>query len=868
MRIQLLLFSVFTFVCVSGQHIVPENEGQPAWEARNQYFIDQRQTSDDDNFAKNYFSAHKQMQSMQPKNHAKAEATWTPRGPFGNDDLAGIGRINSMQFHPTDTNTWFICVAQGGLWKTTNAGQSWISISGNLPILRISYLTINPKNPDEMYVALGDFAYLGHNLQANENKRNSHYGLGIYKTTDGGNSWSATGLSFAQTDFEGSLMAKVFIHPLHTDTVIAVGQTGAFLSHDGGQSWTKTHNKLFWDLEMNSQNPDVLYATTGYVHTYQYGEANILKSYDFGETWVELSSNIPKVGIVQRIELAIAPSDSNYIYAIACDNDGGFYGFYRSTNAGNSWSLRKDNTYQYNILNNSLDDEKGGQGRYDLAICVDKSDKNRVFIGGINMWQTKDGGSSFIPVTWWLLNYYHTSMHADIHEIVQHPTGTSVFACHDGGISRSFSIEDDNVADMTTNFEAQTEWVNYTKGLNITSFYRLSVNQLKPNEIMAGAQDNSTVFGDGKEFVNVSGGDGMECLFMDDAGYRYSSSQNGNIEVFSVIGSDMFYEGRIGPPQNEIGEWTTPFVEADGKMFVLYGNLYDTYFTFLDKNYTGITTSSGVPAPGTALAIEKSNANRMYFAKRGYASQGIKNSIYTSPNSGQKWDNIGSGLPDNLYPSYLEMNQDTGNQVWITFAGFDSANKVFFSKDAGQNWQNITYNLPNTSVNCVTLQPDGSGNIYVGTDMGVFYLLKDTNVWQPYNNGLPPVIVSELEVDTTNKTLVAATFGRGLWEVGLLPYTPKKDGVTTIENVTSVIQLYPNPVKEVLYIEFADLRRKNVELKIVDITGKVVFAESNDRNDSTQKVDVSHLLSGEYFVVATFKLGNFHHREVQRFVKY
>jgi len=157
---------------------------------------------------------------------------------------------------------------------------------------------------------------------------------------------------------------------------------------------------LFWDLKQDPNQENTLYATTGYVHSYKYGEASIVKSTDFGRTWNSVSSNIPLTGQVQRIKLAIAPSDPNYIYALACDTLGGFYGLYRSTNRGNSFTIRADKNYQYNILNWGFDASPGGQGRYDLSLSVDRNDKNKLLTGGVNMWQSKNGGSSFEPVTY------------------------------------------------------------------------------------------------------------------------------------------------------------------------------------------------------------------------------------------------------------------------------------------------------------------------------------------------------------------------------------------------------------------------------------------------------------------------------------
>jgi photosystem II stability/assembly factor-like uncharacterized protein len=849
----LLFFCLISFLSF-GQGV--EKDDVPNYIKRNNDFISKRATTQTTNFAEFYYSSFKNINSSNLKNKKVNE--WTPLGPFGYSQLAGMGRINSIQFHPTDTNCWLICVAQGGVWKTTNAGNSWTSISGDLPILRTSYLSVHPTNPDIMYIALGDYAYLGHNLQANENKRNSHYGLGIYKTTNGGISWNATGLSFMQTDFEGSLIAKVMINENHPDTVIAVGQTGSFVTKDGGINWTKTNSKLFWDLEKDHNSDSVLYASTGYVHAYGIGEAGILKSTDFGETWIELNSNIPKTGLVQRIELAVAPSDYTCIYAIACDTIGGFYGFYQSTNGGSSFSLKSDYTYQYNILNWRFDQTPGGQGRYDLAIAVDKYDKNKVTIGGVNIWQTSNGGSSFAPVSYWTLNYQNKSVHADIHEIIQHPVTNSYFVCHDGGLTSADSIIQDTVSRIITG-STNTQWSHYTQGLNITSFYRLSINQDNGEEILAGAQDNSTVFTEGTSFYNISGGDGMESKFDDANYYRYTSSQNGRIYAFLTLSGSFDYEGSINPPNGEYGEWTTPFVSANDKLYVLYGNLYSYEGPYLDAKHSNFNL-----APGTAMDAEEIEGEIVFVAKRGYASYNIPNQIYATSNAGSNWSNIGAGLPNDLYPSYIELNQSNPQEAWITFSGFDSNRKIYHTSNLGQNWTNITYNLPNIPVNCVTHQNDSSNYIYIGTDLGVFYMHKDSSSWNTYNSGLPNVIVSELEVNEANNTLVAATFGRGLWEVELLKYVrdTSTNYVNPISTNTVEVKLSPNPANDQLHVIVSSISNEDYSMKLIDICGKTLI-EKNLSLEGNSTIDISSFLSGEYFLVLTSKNG----RIVKRFIK-
>lgn len=862
----LLLLLVFSCFNSFGQIPETDEDGIPNYIKRYDDFVVRRSGDVPVNFAKSYAKADAQLRgNLLAK---KSDDEWTPIGPLGKEDLAGMGRINTVVFHPTDSNIWYICVGQGGLWKTTNAGESWVSISGDLPVLRTSSLAIDPSNPDVMYVALGDYAYLGHNLQANENKRNSHYGLGVYKTADGGTTWNPTGLSFEQLDFEGSLIAKILIHRSDHSKILAVGQSGAYLSTNAGNTWQQIDSGLFWDLEQDPVNDNVLFATTGYVHSYKIGHASIVRSNDFGQTWTRLNSGIPDSGVVQRIELAVSPSDNQYVYAVACDTSSGFYGFYRSENGGNSFTQVKDNTFEYNMLSGQFNDQPGGQGRYDLAICVDRYDKNHVLIGGINMWHTTDGGSTFTPLTYWSLRYYDLSMHADIHDIIQYPYNRSYFACHDGGLSRTFKLYTEDTDSLVRRI-VKTKWVNYTKGLNITSFYRLSINELNGNEKIAGAQDNSTVFTDGDTFQNLSGGDGMESEFIDAQNYRYTSSQNGRIYVYQVVdGKGKFYSN-ILPPNKEQGEWTTPMVEANNKLYVLYENLYSYVGRFGGGKHSAFNDpEDNYPRKGTALDMQKTNGKRIYLAKRGYNSAGIKNQIWTSDDQGNNWNDISDGLPRTYYPSYIEMSQIEPDKVWICFSGFDSLNKVYYSENGGEDWTNITYDLPNIPANCIVHQEDGTDLIYIGTDNGIYYLKNGSTNWIYYSSTLPKVIINELEIDTSNRTLVAATFGRGLWEAGLVDFDTNYVGIDQIILSNAEILVSPNPANSHIDVKITGLTEGgNVQLKIIDITGKVVLEEEissqNRKGEFHKEYDVTTYNYGEYFIVVTDN----YKRMVKRFIK-
>lgn len=247
-------------------------------------------------------------------------SAWSPFGPYnlpGNLTgymETGMGRINCIAFHPTIPTTYFVGVAQGGLWKTTNDGLTWTPLTDNLPIDRISDIVIDPNDVNTMYISVCDFEYIDVALNIDARKRNTHYGLGVYKTTDGGLTWLPTGLSFQLTDGDASLIRKVLISPSNSNNLVACGVSGMYTSANAGTTWTQVMDSLCWDLVQDPVLPNTLYATSGWLAGSGKGYAAVYKSTNFGASWTMLPTGIPGTGVVQRVKLAVATTDNNYIY--------------------------------------------------------------------------------------------------------------------------------------------------------------------------------------------------------------------------------------------------------------------------------------------------------------------------------------------------------------------------------------------------------------------------------------------------------------------------------------------------------------------------------------------------------------------------
>ncbi len=774
---------------------------------------------------------------------------WVPTGPFNLPvNLTGylevgMGRINCIAFHPTNAATYFVGVAQGGVWKTTNNGQTWTPLTDNLPILRISDIAIDPINPNTMYISVCDFEYIDVSLKLNGRKRNTHYGLGLYKTTDGGITWQPTGLTFQQTNGDASLLRKTIIHPTNTNQLITCGTSGMYKSMNSGQTWTKTLDSLFWDLVQDPVNPNILYAASGWLLNSNVGNAAIYKSTDFGQTWTMLNTGIPATGAVQRIKLAIAPSDPNYIYALTVDVFRGLYGFYKTTDAGTNWQYIPP---ALNILESSDGFSTGGQGTYDLGLLVDASNKDQVYAGGVNLWGSSDGALNFNPISHWT-TFYGPTTHADIHSIDRQPLTGNIFVCNDGGLYRTTSMIIHSWNDANNGIPWPTQWTKLNDGLQITSFYRLSSSRNGNGKIMAGAQDNSTYFFDGNGWSNIFGGDGMDCYInpLNDSNI-IGSSQFGN---FSLSYNNGLSDNGCNPNVNgEVAEWTTPIIADYNNPGTLYAG-----FANVTKSIDGginWTAISSFPPSGfanneiTALAVAPTNGNVIYAAKRVRYEFSIPGSMYMTSNGGTQWTDVTAGLPDSLYYTSVEINDTNSNVAYVSMAGFSSGNKVFRTIDGGNTWQNISYNLPNLPVNAIKSLPGGR-KLLLASDIGVYLLDENSSTWTSVSNSLPNVIVSDIEVNVALNKIYISTFGRGIWETELDALLSDKNALIT----KTQFDVYPSINNGTFNVVLpANAAKFPIQLDVIDIMGrKVAQQELNDFNNEIKL----NIAAGKYFLRLT-----------------
>jgi PKD repeat protein len=653
-------------------------------------------------------------------------ANWQFIGPnFVPTSGGGAGRINNVRLVPGSTSQFVIAAPGGGVWKYD--GSNWTTSTDYLNRIGFADVAIDYNNTNIIYAASGD------------NDGGDTPGIGIFKSTNGGTSWSISGLTSVTRFY------RLIMHPTNPGTLLVSTNSGIYRTTDGAANWTQVSTETnIRDMEFKPGDPNTIFAS-------KMSSATILfRSTDGGASFSSsgVGSGLPNTGN-GRAMIAVTPHDANYIYMIVGNSsDNGFKGVYRSIDGGVNWVARATSP---NLLGwSSTGSDSGGQQWYDLAIAVSPTDKDLVITGGVNVWRSTNGGT-----TWQIAGHWTGSgapyIHADIHDLNFDANGVTVYAGCDGGIFKKDDI---------TN---SLPWTDLSNGLAIAQMYRMGQSTQSQNKVISGWQDNGTNLWTGPNtWQRVIGGDGMECLidYSSDT-YQYGELYYGNIRrstnggaSFSTIVGSGGTAGTVG----EDGDWVTPYVINPRNPQSLYVGKSRIY-----KSVNRGTNWVAHPAFGSgnidAIAIAPSDTNYIYASK---SSQ-----IWRSTNDGQSYTDITAGLPG-LFITYIAVDEANPSKLFVTLSGTSASNKVFMSTNAGASWTNITTGLPNLSCNTIVLDTLSNLNaMYVGMDAGIYYRDDNSSGWTAFNTNLPNVEITELEIQYAAQKIRASTYGRGLWESNL-----------------------------------------------------------------------------------------------------
>lgn len=715
------------------------------------------------------------------------------------------GRIADIAVDPRDQNTWYVAAASGGVWKTTNHGTTFEPIFDSYGSYSIGCVTIAPSNNNTIWVGTGE----------NNNQRSVAFGDGVYKSLDGGKTFKNMGLKTSEH------IGKIIVHPTDENIVWVAaygpvwssgGERGVYKSTDGGETWTKTleisENTGVAEIAIDPENPEILYASAHQRRrrewTYIGGgpESGLYKSTDGGQTWKEINTGLPE-GEMGRIGIAVSPVDPNYVYAIVegRDDKGGFF---RSTNKGESWSKMSG----YNT-----------SGNYYQEIVCDLTDRDKVF--SMNTWlhHTEDGGKNFKQTG-------EDKKHVDNHCIWIDPNNANhwLVGC-DGGIYETYNhakdwkfysnlpiiqfykVATDNDAPFyniyggtqdNNSMGGPSATINNAGILNSDWYitnggdgFESAIDPQNPDIAYAQAQYGWLVRYDRssgeKTPIQPMPGKGEKAYRWNwDAPLLISPHDNKTL---------YFCANKVFKSTNRGDDWETisPDLtrQIDRNKLPVMGQVWSIDAVMKNKSTT---------IYGNIVAFDESplQAGLLYAG----TDDGL---IQVSEDGGDNWRKIETfpGIPANTRVNMIVADLHDVNTVYAVFNNHRSGDfkpYVLKSTDKGKTWKSISGNLPERGAAFAIRQDHVKSDLlFAGTEFGCFFSIDGGQNWTKLA-GLPTVAVYDIDIQQRENDVVVATFGRGFYVLD--DYTPLRD--LSDELIQKEAHLYP--IKDALqYVPSAPL---------------------------------------------------------------
>ena len=664
----------------------------------------------------------------------------------------GIGRINAVAFHPTDSNTIYAGAPAGGVWITHDGGQTWSTNTDSLATLGVSSIAIDPQYPDTIYLGTGD------------RDASDSYGRGIFKSTDGGVTWVQSNSGMGNVT-----VGKLIIDPNNTQILLAATSSGVYRTTNGGSSWTRTATGNFKDIVFDAVNSSIVYTSQS--------SARLHRSTNNGQTFTQVTNGLPTGK--NRLAVAVTPADSNFVYVVVT-NSRTFEGLYLSTDRGSSFTQMSNTP---NIMDYShLGSGTSGQAWYDLDIAADPNDRSIVNVCGVNIFQSTDSGTTWKINAHWVGSGGAPAVHADNHVMEYQPYTNTLYTGNDGGVYFTKDLG--------------KSWTDISEGMGISQIYRLGQSQTQKNYVINGYQDNGTGWFEKSKWYTVVGGDGMDCVIdPSDEGYAFSALYYGDIRRIR----NGYSQGTIAKNGKngitEAGGWVTPYVLREGTpstMFVGYKNIWKSTniqaasvnsvtWTKISDNVAG-SNSANI----TYVENAAGNSDMLYVSRSG-------NKFFKSTNvnaATPTWTDLTSNLPNSSSVLWIETHPTYQNRVWIC-----QSNKIYQSDNGGSSWTNISTGLPNIPILSVVFDSSSKyQGMYAGTYMGVFY--KDTTMssWAWYNDNMPiNTRVRDIEIyyspnGRSQSHVICATYGRGNWRSPLYDEDQQKPIAGFISNTQKTCQ--------------------------------------------------------------------------------
>ena len=682
------------------------------------------------------------------------------------------GRIHDVEALPNDPSTIFVGTASGGLWKSTNRGQSWRNVFADMPVSTFGDIAISRSNPNVMYAGTGE----------QNNRQSTSYGNGVYRSDDGGETWRHLGLE--ETRHTG----KIQIHPTDPDIayVGALGNLwaasddrGVYKTTDGGRSWEKI---LFVDeytgivdMVIDPSNPTTVYAATYQRLRRAWGfngggpGSGIYKTTDGGRNWNRLEGGIPD-GDLGRIGLAISESNPQVLMALIEHADQDQQGTYRTENGGLIW----ERVSSQNI-----------RPMYYSHIFIDPTNEDRVYTLATRSAVSNDGGRTFTPIA--IAPTYDVGIHADHHTLWIDPNDPEhLYLAGDAGLNESY--------DGGINFRRLNNFP-------IAQFYAIGVDMRDPYWVYGGLQDNHSFMGpsETRRWTGIVNDDWMQNGFGDgmywqadpsDSRYSYGSSNGGSYFRYDTRTGDM---QDISPPA-PLGEryrfdWTSPMMLSQHDPNVLYvaGNRFFTsnnrgsswertedLSRQIDRDRLelmgvrgsdiAISRNDGTGSFGEAVTLDESPIDP------GILWVGFDDgNLQVSRDRGASWTEVSRNVPgisDGTYVSRITASATARGTAYATFDGHrdgDFRPFVFRTTDFGMSWEPLHATLPELGVvNVIVEHPDNPHTLFLGTEHHAFASTDAGAHWARIPN-LPTTHYDDMLIHPREKDLVLGTHGQAIW---------------------------------------------------------------------------------------------------------
>ena len=688
---------------------------------------------------------------------AAAGTTWVTLGPTKADylynfvtlNVTDTGRVRSFVTHPTDPNVLYVAFSGGGVWKTADGGVSWRSLTESLGSLSTGWLASDPNDGNVLYLGLGD-PFDG-------------TGIGLVKSSDGGNTWS-------KPVFLGDsqVTTQVMVAPGDSKVVLATTDRGLFRSVNAGATFKPvalpTGRNLVpygWSIAWAGDGNFVVAVEADPFAAGGTTDGQVFTSANNGASWAR-ATGMAAPGGVGRITVAAAPSNRNIVYAVASNFGGNLADYFKSVDGGATWTALRATAKNVRYVNPTPSTMYPGQlfntqGWYDQMAIVSPTNPNVVDFGGaLHNARTTDGGQTWRITTDWLGQYGLPYVHADTHAAAYDASGAFLLGT-DGGIFRS-----------TDGGATFSDALNV--GIVTHLVYNLGSSKASPAAVIGGMQDNGTRVRSGSTsiFNQTIGGDGFGCdIHATNGQLVLGSLYNTRIQK-SLDGGLTFGAACAGI--SECGTGAAPFLT---KIVPWEGDpTGNTVYTFVNtrayrsRNYAQNWSPLGTAGLPGNIFIRNFGAARSNGNVLGLVANGGR--VFLSSNGGASWS-APAPLPNNgLSLSYISFDPGDANVIYVASVAPDfSRNHVWRSTDFGASWTTIDGgDFPaGVPVDVVKSDPSNPNVLYAGTHLGVYRSPDRGATWTRFGTGMPLVQVTDLYVSSDSTLVRSSTFGRGFWEL-------------------------------------------------------------------------------------------------------